>query len=124
MLSTMINLLFLAVLLCVMAYGVMLSRRVGRLMKALEEMGPLVKEFSQAVDKSERSVTEMRMAAREAGETVTREAEALRDAVGAAPFSSIRRQQIAGMTRLSGKSDLVKSFFDRGRRQVEVARQW
>ena len=35
-----------------------------------------------------------------------------------------RNRIIAGMTRLSGKSELVKSFFDRGRRQVDAARQW
>lgn len=124
MLSTLINLLFLVVLLGVMAYGVLLSRRVGRLMQALEAMAPLVKEFSQAVDKSEASVSALRTAALEAGEGVAREADALREAVGSAPFTSIRRQPIAGMTRLSGKSELVKSFFDRNRRQVEAARPW
>ncbi len=123
MLSTLINLLFVAVLLGVMGYGVMLSRRVNRLMQALEAMAPLVREFSQAVDRSEQSVGAIRAAAREAGEEVTRESEALREAVGAAPFVSVRRKPIAGMTRLTGKSELVKSFFDRGRR-VDAARQW
>ena len=124
MLSTLTNLLFIVVLFGVLAYGMLLSRRVSRLMEALEAMAPLVKEFSQAVDKTEKSVSTLTTAARSAGEEVVREAEALREAVGAAPFTSVRREPIAGMTRLSGKSELVKSFFDRGRRQVDAARPW
>ncbi|WP_127900771.1 flagellar motor switch protein [Solirhodobacter olei] len=123
MLSTLINLLFLVLLAVVMGYGVLLSRRVNRLMAALAELGPAVKAFSDAVEKSEQSVTAMKAAAVEAGQGVAREAEALRESAAAAAFTSIRRQPIAGMTRLTGKSELVKSFFERGR-AVETARQW
>ena len=123
MLSILINLLFLVLLMVVMGYGILLSRRVNRLMQALAELGPAVKAFSEAVDKSEQSVSAMKTAALAAGQEVAREAEALRETAAAAAFTSIRRQPVAGMTRLSGKSDLVKSFFDRGR-MVEAARQW
>jgi hypothetical protein len=123
MLSTLINLLFLVLLMVVMGYGVLLSRRVGRLMAALAELGPAIQAFSEAVDKSEQSVSAMKVAAVEAGQGVAREAEALRESTAAAAFTSIRRQPIAGMTRLTGKSELVKSFFERGR-SVETARQW
>lgn len=124
MLSTLINLLFLVLLLAVMGYGIMLSRRVARLMEALAELGPAVKAFSDAVDKSEQSVSAMKVAAQDASAHVAREAEALQETAATAAFTSVRRQPIAGMTRLSGKSELVKSFFDRGRRQVGIAQQW
>lgn len=122
--SDVINLLILVLLAAVMVYGVMLTRRVNRLMQALTELGPLVRQFSEAVDKSEQSVQEMKGAAVAAAEGAAREADALRDAMAGATFTSIRRQPVAGMTRLSDKADLVKSFFDRSRRQNEAAKQW
>ncbi|WP_102223668.1 hypothetical protein [Acidimangrovimonas sediminis] len=136
MISTVINLLILVLLVGVMGYAVLLSRRVSRLMAALDALGPMVSAFSDAVDKSERSVADLRGAAdeataRAAGEgghpaadqaaardlaaRAAVEATALQEAAAPVSFHSVRRRPVAGMTRLGGKSELVKSFFDRGR---------
>ncbi len=131
MMPFLINVLILAMLGATMLYALVLSRRVERLMAVLTEMEPLVQEFSAAVDKSESSVGQLKSAALEAmssfASMVTPPAE--RDAAGAemespATFVSRRRKPVAGMTRISGKSDLVKSFFDRTRSLGEAAGEW
>ncbi len=129
MISLATNLLILVLLAGVMGYAMLLQRRVGRLMAALEELGPMVSAFSAAVDKSEQSVAELKGATDEAmrgaAQAATAEAAALQDAVAPVSFSSVRRRPVAGMTRLTGKSDLVKSFFDRSRTtRAEAAGQW
>lgn len=136
MISTVTNLLILVLLVGVMAYAAILSRRVNRLMAALAEVGPLVRDFSAAVDKSEQSVADLKGAAEQAAQgaaarAVARaaaqaadEAEALQEAAAPVSFASVRRRPVAGMTRIGGKSDLVKSFFERGRGRTEAAGQW
>ncbi len=149
MMTILINAAILAMLAATLAYGLMITRRVNRLMAVLAEMGPLVEEFSAAVDKSERSVRDMKSAAVEAdaaSPAPERPAPAdARDAAAAlaaqrapatasaaaptthgdAPtFTSRRRQPVAGMTRISGKTELVKSFFERSRSQGEALSQW
>ncbi|GHD99282.1 hypothetical protein GCM10008024_06040 [Allgaiera indica] len=129
MISLATNLLILVLLAGVMGYAMLLSRRVARLMDALQELGPMVAAFSAAVDKSEQSVAELKGATDEAlrgaAEATVAEAAALRDAVAPVSFSSVRRRPVAGMTRLTGKSDLVKSFFERSRTaRGEAAGQW
>lgn len=128
MISLATNLLILVLLAGVMGYAMLLSRRVGRLMAALEQLGPMVSAFSAAVDKSEQSVAELKGAADEAlrgaAQTAAAETAALQEAVAPVSFQSVRRRPVAGMTRLSGKSDLVKSFFERSRTRGEAAGQW
>lgn len=136
MISTVTNLLILVLLAGVMVYAMVLSRRVSRLMAALAELGPMVRAFSEAVDKSEQSVAELKGAAEdavrhEATQAAARaaaraadEAEALQEAAAPVSFASVRRRPVAGMTRIGGKSDLVKSFFERGRGRAEAAGQW
>ena len=128
MISLATNLLILVLLAGVTGYAMVLSRRVGRLMAALEEVGPMIAAFSAAVDKSESSVAELKdatdAALRGAAQAAVAETAALQDAVAPVSFHSVRRRPVAGMTRLSGKSDLVKSFFERTRTRGEAAGQW
>lgn len=128
MISIVTNLLILVSLAGVTGYAMLLSRRVNRLMSALQDLGPLVHEFSQAVDKSEQSVAELKGATEEAvrgaAARAGAEVEALQEAVAPVSFASVRRRPVAGMTRLSGKSDMVKSFFERSRGRAEAAGQW
>ncbi|MFC2970539.1 flagellar motor switch protein [Acidimangrovimonas pyrenivorans] len=131
-----IDAVLVLLLAAMMGYGVYITRRLRRLMAVLTEMEPLVREFSAAVDKSEQSVSRMKRAAQDltsAPAAVAAAAPAQAPAAeGAVTFSSRRRKPraaaatgpIAGMTRVTGKADLVRSFFERGRMQGEVAQQW
>ena len=140
MMSVLINGLFVVMLAVMMLYGVVITRRVRKLMAVLAEMEPLVREFSAAVDKTEQSVSRIRTAARDlAGEPAA--APDSRAEPGLAVTFTSRRHQpvanpiagpiagpipgpIAGMTRVTGKADLVKSFFERGRMQGDMVQQW
>ena len=90
--SLLIDLAILAGLVGAITYGVVLSRRILRLQNALLELAPALQSFCDAVDQSERSVSEIR-----------READRLQEqaqAVAAKPSQPPNR------------SDLVKRFFE------------
>ncbi len=113
MAATITDILIIALLAGSVGYGVIISRRVQRLMASLEELEPLVREFSDAVDKSESSVNALRdnlaegLAAHEAAE----------QAEEAPAFSSRRQSQrrLPGVQVVRGKQDLVRRFFETSR---------
>ncbi|WP_235856067.1 NUDIX hydrolase [Mesobaculum littorinae] len=103
--------LILALLAGTLAYAWLVDRRVRVLMQTLRDLQPMVGEFSAAVDKSESSVDHLRSVAREMAERQAR--------AGAAPASPApaadraeRRIVPPGVTRVNGKADLVRSFFE------------
>ena len=55
--SYLIDLLILGLLAGTLGYAFIVDRRVRRLMSVLREMGPMVGKFSEAVDKTEDSVS-------------------------------------------------------------------
>ncbi len=116
-----------------LGYAFLVDRRVRALMAALEDLRPMVGQFSAAVDKSETSARAMVDAARrniERSQPVLRSpaqqsAEsgpqapappAATSAGGAPLFSSSRGRDVpGGVTRVRGKSDMVRSFFEASR---------
>lgn len=123
MMALLIDTLILALLAGTLGYAFLVDRRVRALMAALEDLRPMVGEFSAAVDKSETSVSALKsMAQGLADSPVRKRAADSHDDRGAAAglrFSSVRTPSVlpAGVTRVSGKADLVRSFFEatRGR---------
>lgn len=99
-----IDLAILAALVCAVLYGFVLSQRVARLMRILEDLQPAIAAFSQAVDKSESSATGLRSAAIKLAEEVGQ-------AKGAQ--SAPRRASVpARRAPDTEKSDMVRGFFD------------
>ncbi|MDK3016704.1 flagellar motor switch protein [Pseudodonghicola flavimaris] len=117
------DLLIILLLIGGIGYGIMISRRVQRLMTSLQELEPLVRAFSEAVDKSETSVAALRqnLDARQAATT-----EATPEEPAAAPdaepaFASRRhatepaRPRLPGVQVVRNKQDLVRRFFETSR---------
>lgn len=123
MMALLIDTLILALLAGTLGYAFLVDRRVRTLMAALEDLRPMVGEFSAAVDKSETSVSALKSMAQGLSEETARKRVAdgpdERRGSGSVRFSSCRapRALPAGVTRVSGKADLVRSFFEatRGR---------
>ena len=124
--SMLINAIILVSLVGLMAYGVVITRRVKKLMLVLEEMEPLVVAFSAAVDKSQLSVEEMKDAVAEAQKAPALEPTPAQEPAPALTFNSRRAAPKApmGLTRVAGKAELVKSFFEQTRVRREAQGQW
>lgn len=131
MLSLLIDGFIITLLAAAIVYGMIISRRVDRLMNLLRDLEPIVQEFSAAVDKSEKSVEDMRVATERKVQidrrepAVTRRAEAPAAEPAPAPqgsgiFASRRGRgsedkagaQPIGLIRLGAKADLVRGFFE------------
>jgi hypothetical protein len=112
MAATITDILIIVLLAGSVGYGVMISRRVQKLMASLEELEPLVREFSEAVDKSESSVNALRDNLAD-GLATQQSAEA-----DSAPAFSSRRQsqrRLPGVQVVRDKQDLVRRFFETSR---------
>ncbi|ETX16302.1 flagellar motor switch protein [Roseivivax halodurans JCM 10272] len=103
-----LDLTILALLIGALGFGLVIDRRVRRLMAALGDLEPAVSQFSSAVDRSADAVTSFRSAA----EGTERSRPAARRVEPA--FQKTRRTAPAkdGTARIEGKSDLVRSFFE------------
>ncbi|WP_370303139.1 flagellar motor switch protein [Pseudooceanicola sp.] len=124
--SLLIDFVILALLAGVLAYAYLVDRRVRNLVQVLRQLEPMVNEFSAAVDKSEDSVSTMKAMTESIAQKLRRRAdpdpaaEAAPHAADAAPGDhgvSFRSQRSpaeppAGVAALSGKDELVRSFFD------------
>lgn len=115
MAATITDILIIALLAGSIGYGVMISRRVQKLMSSLEELEPLVREFSEAVDKSETSVAALRQNLETTLHPAPAEPEAAEDTAPA--FSSRRHSQrrLPGVQVVRDKQDLVRRFFETSR---------
>ncbi|MCZ4262759.1 MAG: flagellar motor switch protein [Limimaricola soesokkakensis] len=118
MLIDAVILLMLAGVLC---YAIMVDRRVRLLMETLRELQPMITAYSAAVDRSEETVRDLAGAARDLGEAEARPAKAplsaSREKIPArsgdkAARAARARAQAAGVTRVTGKTELVQGFFD------------
>lgn len=129
--ALLIDMIILLLLVGTLAYAFLVDRRVRALMGAMQALEPMVDQFSSAVDRTETTVQSLRAATerapvrREDEPPLTRTAApalaaaASGGAVKSRPaFRSASSPEPAvsqlppGMTRVSGKSDLVRSFFD------------
>lgn len=97
-------------------YAHMVNRKVKRLVAALRELEPAVKEFSRAVDKSEASVSQMQRSLTQAitNDPPSRSAEMSSGTADQALFSSRRVAEVRdmGVKVIRDKQDLVRQFFD------------
>lgn len=123
--SLLIDLLIIALLAGVLAYAYLVDRRVRRLVTVLRELEPVVGKFSDAVDKSEDSVAAMKTVTQALETGIRRpgtpetsdKPEAKPAEPGVVTFRSQRPSETAakGIAQVSGKADLVRSFFDTAR---------
>lgn len=124
--SFLIDVLILVLLGGTLGYAFLVDRRVRMLMSVLKEMEPMVGQFSQAVEKSESSVSMLKAmtekvrtqpaanSAPAAAAPTQQQAQPQPDVVS---FRTSREKasRPAGVTRVSGKSDLVRGFFETAR---------
>lgn len=117
--SFLIDIAILVLLVGTLTYAWVVDRRVRVLMAALRDLEPMIGSFSAAVDKSESAVSALRAAGEQAADVRgrrQREPEVSRDAArGEAPsFRTTRERPTrpAGTASVSGKSELVRGFFE------------
>ncbi|MGD9862219.1 MAG: flagellar motor switch protein [Pseudodonghicola sp.] len=120
MAATITDFLIIVLLAGSIGYGVMISRRVQKLMASLEELEPLVRAFSDAVDKSESSVAALRqnLDASLAAAAPQPEAETVAETEAAPAFASRRhapQRRLPGVQVVRDKQDLVRRFFETSR---------
>lgn len=127
MMSLVIDGLLIVMLAGTLAYAMTVHRKLRRLISVLQNLEPVVNQFSAAVDKSEQSVSNMKTAAQKAAlhvevEPVVHQVQPREGATFRTqrpkPLASLPRLrdiEVPGATRISGKADLVKSFFDTNR---------
>lgn len=111
MITTIINGMILTLLIGAIGYTYLMDLKVRKLLVALKELEPMVGQFSKAVEQSETSLEKFKQATtlNSAEETVgpTNKREQLTFETNRKP-----RQTQVGQISLSGKSELVKSFFE------------
>ncbi|MEI4485509.1 hypothetical protein V8J36_04850 [Frigidibacter sp. MR17.14] len=135
MISLVIDAVIVALLGAALGYGWIISRRVTRLMSLLTELEPMVRAFSEAVDKSEESVKDLKAAAEVANQRIeprltaahpdsdatfaTRRRAAAAAAAAAptpaAPEPAAPAAPVGLMQLGASKADLVRSFFETSR---------
>ena len=116
--SYLIDVAILLLLVGTLAYAYLVDRRVKALMAVLKDMGPVVGQFSEAVDKSENSVSMLRSMAEKVRNPIHVPSPApAQDSAQVVSFRTSREKtrKPAGVTKVSGKSDLVRGFFDAAR---------
>lgn len=119
--SLLIDFVILALLAGVLCYAYLVDRRVRNLVQVLRQLEPVVNEFSAAVDKSEDSVSTMKAMTESIAQKLRRRTDPDPAPAPEAPagdhgvaFRSQRSpaEPPAGVAALSGKDELVRSFFD------------
>ena len=114
--SFLIDIAILVLLVGTLGYAYLVDRRVKALMAVLKDMGSMVGEFSKAVDKSEDSVSMLRsMAEKVRSPIATPQPEQDSAQVVSLRTSREKVKKPAGVTKVSGKSDLVRGFFETAR---------
>ncbi len=116
--SFAIDVAVLVLLIGTLAYAWLVDRRVRRLMQVLREVEPMIGSFSEAVDRTESTVSALR-AARDAGPARKRAEPrvAVKPAAQPAPEPAAPSPRDAAPrpgagTPIAGKSELIRGFFD------------
>lgn len=132
--ALLIDMIILLLLAGTLGYAFLVDRRVRALMAALRTLGPVVGEFSAAVDRTQSTVgflrgesaarpaakrgDEPRLTRAASGASAPGEPTSQGDAdtarkPGAARSAEPSASQLPpGMTRVTGKADLVRGFFE------------
>ena len=112
--SYLIDLLILALLASTLGYAYLVDRRVRKLMNVLREMEPMVGKFSQAVEKTEDSVSLLKQVSEKVRAPMPTFTHAEKDRGEVVSFRTSREkvQKPAGVTKVTGKADLVRGFFE------------
>lgn len=128
--ALLIDMIIILLLLGTLVYATLVDRRVRALMAAMQALAPVVDQFSQAVDRTEDSVKTLRAestarntARHEEEPPLTRKTATAPQEGDAPVFRSARSMPQQGaaqrpaqlppaIARVSGKSDLVRGFFD------------
>lgn len=114
--SYLIDIMILVLLAGTLTYAFLVDRRVRTLMSVLKDMEPMVGQFSEAVDKSESSVSLLKtMAEKVRVPGPGSHADEDRGQVVSFRTSREKAAKPAGVTRVAGKSDLVRGFFETAR---------
>ena len=109
--GTIIDTVILALLAGTIFYAWLLDRRLRKLMAVLQEMKPMVGEFSDAVDRSERSVHALQAVRVE----LPTPAQAVPKRDAAKPAAKVPPARTPSSP---AKTDLVRNFFDMTRDTV------
>ncbi|MCA0964111.1 flagellar motor switch protein [Salipiger bermudensis] len=115
--AVVIDIAILVLLVGTLTYAWVVDRRVRNLMRVLREMEPMIGTFSEAVDRSESTVSVLRSLGQQAEPKARpqREREREPEMTRAEPSfrtSRERPSRPAGATKASGKSELVRGFFE------------
>ncbi|MBE9637153.1 flagellar motor switch protein [Salipiger mangrovisoli] len=118
--SFLIDIAILVLLVGTLTYAWVVDRRVRVLMAALRELEPMIGSFSAAVDKSETAVSALRVAGEQAADARSRrhrEPELSRGDAARGESASFRTtrerpSRPVGTASVSGKSELVRGFFE------------
>lgn len=119
MMTIIINGMILALLIGAIGYTYLMDLRVRKLLVALNELEPMVGQFSKAVQQSETSLKKFKQATVQKKLTATAPKSAGKSSDTPVnkkklTFETNRkpRQNHVGQISLPGKSELVKSFFE------------
>ncbi|ANT63193.1 MULTISPECIES: flagellar motor switch protein [Roseobacteraceae] len=113
--SFLIDIAILVLLVGTLTYAWVVDRRVRVLMAALKDLEPMIGSFSAAVDKSESTVTALRSAGEQVADQRARrqrEPEVSRDEAPSFRTTRERPSRPNGTASVSGKSELVRGFFE------------
>lgn len=112
--SYLIDLLILGLLAGTLGYAFIVDRRVRKLMSVLREMEPMVGKFSEAVDKTEDSVSLLKQVSEKVRSPMPSFQHSEKDRGEVVSFRTSREkvQKPAGVTKVTGKADLVRGFFE------------
>ncbi|WP_375176155.1 flagellar motor switch protein [Pseudooceanicola sp.] len=112
--SYLIDLLILGLLGGTLGYAFIVDRRVRKLMIVLREMEPMVGKFSEAVDKTEDSVSLLKQVSDRVRSPAPSFQRGGEEAGQVVSFRTSREkaQKPAGVTKVTGKADLVRGFFE------------
>lgn len=110
-----IDIAILVLLVGTLTYAWVVDRRVRTLMRVLREMEPMIGNFSEAVDRSESTVSVLRSLGQEAEPKPRPQREREPEMTRPEPSFRTTRERPArpaGATKASGKSELVRGFFE------------
>lgn len=112
--SYLIDLLILGLLAGTLGYAFIVDRRVRKLMNVLREMEPMVGKFSEAVEKTEDSVSLLKQVSDRVRNPMPTFQHSEKDSGEVVSFRTSREkaQKPAGVTKVTGKADLVRGFFE------------
>ncbi len=113
--SFLIDIAILVLLVGTLTYAWVVDRRVRVLMAALRDLEPMIGSFSAAVDKSESAVSALRDAGEQAADSRSRrqrEPELSRGEAASFRTTRDRPSRPVGTASVSGKSELVRGFFE------------